>query len=230
MTEFCLVVLAGFGIEALMSLLSRVSSLKSYALPIVGAIVFVGVCDLARIDRLYCAPVDLREAKRQNAGMQMTFLRRADFNNPQVAAMVQQKKIVALAQPNPEMYLVGVLQPRGPYKEKPWPPMGLPTWLGFLSLAMALTSIYALSGFTSWRIANYSLCGIIYAAVLFWNGFFWTPDMTFFRNMNFMHAGPFNYFKQWTSSPFMISINLLLTLILTTIGIVSVIIKKKRGR
>ena len=135
LTEFCLVVLAGYGIEALVSLLSRVSSLKSSVLPLVGVVVLIGVCDLARVDRLYCAPVDLREAKRQNAGMQMTFLRRTDFNNPQVAAMVQAKKIVSLAQPNPEMYLVGVLQPRGPQTKKPWPPMGLATWLGLLSLA-----------------------------------------------------------------------------------------------
>ncbi len=94
----------------------------------------IGAIDLARVDRLYCAPVDLREAKRQNCNMQMTFLRKADFNNPQVAAMVQAKKIVALAQPNPETYLVGVLQPRGPKKDQPWPPMGLPTWLGILSV------------------------------------------------------------------------------------------------
>ena len=138
LTEFSICVLAGFGIECLLSLLSRVSSLKSYALPIVGAIVLVGAIDLARIDHLYCAPVDLREAKRQNANLQMTFLRRADFSNPQVAAMVQQKKIVALAQPNPEMYLVGVLQPRGPYKEKPLPPMGTGTWLGVLSVFSAI--------------------------------------------------------------------------------------------
>ena len=134
LTEFAICVLAGYGIEGLVSRLSRVSSLKSYALPIVGAIVLVGAIDLARIDHLYCAPVDLREAKRQNAGMQMTFLRKGDFNNPQVAAMVQAKKIVALAQPNPETYLVGVLQPRGPKKDQPWPPMGLPTWLGILSV------------------------------------------------------------------------------------------------
>ena len=96
------------------------------------------MCDLARIDHLYCAPVDLREAKRQNANFQMTFLRKSDFNNPQVAAMVQAKKIVALAQPNPETYLVGVLQPRGPKKDQPWPPMGTGTWLGILSLATSL--------------------------------------------------------------------------------------------
>lgn len=133
LTEFCLAVLAGFGIEALLSFLSRVSRLKSYALLIVGAVVMVGAIDLARVDHLYCAPVDLREARRQNANFQMTFLGRSDFNNPQIAAMVQAKKIVSLAQPNPEMYLVGVLQPRGPQKNQPLPPMGVQTWLGILS-------------------------------------------------------------------------------------------------
>ena len=105
---------------------------------LIGVLVLIGAIDLARIDRLYCAPVDLREAKRQNCSMQMTFLRKGDFNNPQVAAMVQAKKIVALAQPNPEMYLVGVLQPREPQKDQPWPPMGTGTWLGVLSAFSAI--------------------------------------------------------------------------------------------
>ena len=133
LTEFSICVLAGFGIECLGGL--GVWKVEKFAPWILGAVVLVGAIDLARVDHLYCAPVDLREAKRQNAGMQMTFLRKTDFNNPQVAAMVKAKRIVALAQPNPEMYLVGVLDPRGPYKEKPLPPMGLPAWLGFLSLA-----------------------------------------------------------------------------------------------
>ena len=143
LTEFSICVLAGYGIE---SLKFKVQSLKfgwvsRFAPWILGAVVVIGACDLARIDHLYCAPVDLREAKRQNASMQMTFLRRADFNNPQVAAMVKAKKIVALAQPNPEMYLVGVLQPRGPQKNQPWPPMGVATWLGILSVLSSLAVI-----------------------------------------------------------------------------------------
>ena len=105
---------------------------------------------MARVDHLYCAPVDLREARRQNANFQMTFLRKGDFNNPQVAAMVQAKKIVALAQPNPEMYLVGILQPRGPKTDKPWPPMGLPTWLGVLSVA-ASAAVAGAAVFGVWK-------------------------------------------------------------------------------
>ncbi|MBQ0033395.1 MAG: hypothetical protein KBT68_11440 [bacterium] len=151
LTEFSICVLAGYGIENLRGLeVWKVWKVGKFAPWILGAVVLIGAIDLARVDHLYCAPVDLREAKRQNAGLQMTFLRRADFNNPQVAAMVQQKKIVALAQPNPEMYLVGVLNPWGPYKDKPWPPMGLPTWLGLFSalgtLAVAAYAACSLRG------------------------------------------------------------------------------------
>ena len=133
LTEFSICVLAGFGIEGLFLRLSRVACLKACALPLVGAIVLIGAIDLARVDHLYCAPVDLREAKRQNCNMQMTFLRKADFNNPQVAAMVQAKKIVPLAQPNPETYLVGILQPWGK-NTKPMPPMSATAWLSVLSM------------------------------------------------------------------------------------------------
>ena len=143
LTEFSLVVLAGYGLEALLGRIRHSGRLGRFAPWIVGVVVLIGVIDLARVDRLYCAPVDLREAKRQNANFQMTFLRKSDFNNPQVAAMVQQKKIVALAQPNPEMYLVGVLQPRGPKTDTPWPPMGVATWLCLLSLLTSASAVAA---------------------------------------------------------------------------------------
>ena len=139
LTEFCLCVLAGYGIEGILSrLVGRdvlgAPKITSRFVPwILGAVVLFGAIDLARVDHLYCAPVDLREAKRQNCNMQMTFLRKADFNNPQVAAMVQAKKIVALAQPNPEMYLVGVLQP-WKTNTKPLPPISTTAWLNVLSM------------------------------------------------------------------------------------------------
>ncbi len=147
LTEFSICVLAAYGIEGL----RRLRGLRgSRGFWILGAVVLIGAIDLARIDHLYCAPIDFREAKRQNCSIQMTFLRKGDFSNPQIAAMVRQKKIVALAQPNSEMYLVGVLNPWGKKTDKPWPPMGLPTWLGFLSmlgtLAVAAYAVRSLCG------------------------------------------------------------------------------------
>ena len=139
LTEFSICVLAGYGIECLVGLaVWKVWKVGKFAPWIIGAVVLIGAIGLARVDRLYCAPVDLREARRQNTNFQMTFLRKGDFNNPQVAAMVQAKRIVSLAQPNPEMYRVGVLNPWGPHKDKPWPPMGLPTWLGIVSVLASL--------------------------------------------------------------------------------------------
>ena len=132
LTEFCLCVLAGYGIE---SLRSKVQGSKFGRLApwIVGAVVLIGAVDLARVDHLYCAPVDLREAKRQGCNMQMTFLRKSDFNNPQIAAMVKAKRIVPLAQPNPETYMIGVLEP---WKRNaaPFPPFGAAAWLSVLSM------------------------------------------------------------------------------------------------
>ena len=151
LTEFSLCVLAGYGIEGLLGRLGRLGQLGRFAPWIVGAVVLIGAIDLVRINRLYCAPVDLREARRQNCSMQMTFLRKADFNNPQIAAMVQTKKIVALAQPNPEMYLVGVLQPRGPKMDNPLPPMGLPAWLGIVSVLASLAVAGASVGMVAGR-------------------------------------------------------------------------------
>ncbi len=133
LTEFCLCVLAGYGIEGLLNL----AWLKGRrgGLLAVGALVLFGAFDLARNDRLYCAPVDLRRVRQTNSDMQMSVLRRTDFANPQVAEMVKRGAVVSLANylGNPDLYLVEVLTPRKPAKE-PLPPWSIAAWLGCLSL------------------------------------------------------------------------------------------------
>jgi len=90
------------------------------------------------VDRLYCAPVDMTEARRQDASAQMTFLQKQDFANPQVAQMVQAKRIVSLARIpwNPDAYLVEVLTPRTkPVVLPPFKVDALGLSLGVLALA-----------------------------------------------------------------------------------------------
>lgn len=133
LTEFCLCVLAGYGIEGLLNL----AWLKGRrgGLLAVGALVLFGAFDLARNDRLYCAPVDLRRVRQTNSDMQMSVMRREDFANPQVTEMVKRGAVVSLANylGNPDLYLVEVLTPRKPAKE-PLPPWSIAAWLGCLSL------------------------------------------------------------------------------------------------
>ena len=139
LTEFSLCVLAGFGLEGLLSL----AWLRGRrGLGLVVALVLVGATDLARIDRLYCAPVDLRRVRQTNSDMQMNVLRREDFANPQIAEMVRGGRIVSLANylGNPDLYLVEILTPRSTKKDSS-PPLSVATGLGILSLVGTLLTL-----------------------------------------------------------------------------------------
>jgi len=67
LTEFCLVVLAGFGIDALWGFLRSRGCGEKIAFALVAALVVFGATDLARNDKLYCAPIDLTVVRARNA-------------------------------------------------------------------------------------------------------------------------------------------------------------------
>ena len=115
LTEFCLCVLAGFGLEALIQLTSRFGRAAMW---IVGGVILIGVFDLTRVDRLYCAPVPVGAAQRTNSTMQLTILNRQQFQTPQVSEMARRGRIVSIANylGNPDYFLVGVLEPCKPPK------------------------------------------------------------------------------------------------------------------
>ena len=142
LTEFCLAILAGYGIAGLLAEVKRLGRAAPWA---VGALVLVGALDLARVDRRYCAPYDVSAARRTNCGANLTVLQAQQLQNPQVAEMVRQKKVVSVARffANPDVYLVEVLQPFSP--EKPVKPTAPVLALGLVSLVCALgISAYAL--------------------------------------------------------------------------------------
>ena len=153
--EFCVVVLAGFGIEAVVKFFDlrregTAGDLKG-RLPrvLLVAVILIGVFDVVRVDRKFCAPVDMSAARAKNADMQMTLLPKQQFNHPQVAQMVQAGLIKSLAYypGNRDVYLVGILKPRGPKEDKPMPPWTLPTWLGLVSVVASVAVI----GLAGWR-------------------------------------------------------------------------------
>ncbi len=60
LTELCLAVLAAFGIDALARRIP-------HGAPILAAVVLLGAADLARINKIYCAPIDLSIIRNTNA-------------------------------------------------------------------------------------------------------------------------------------------------------------------
>ena len=153
--EFCVVVLAGFGIDAAYEKLKNLNIRNfsfftlhfSFAAVAVAVLVLIGVFDIVRVDHKFCAPVDMSSAKAKNAEMQMTFLPKQQFNNPQVVQMMQAGLIKSLAYypGRNDVYLVGILKPRGPKKDSPMPPWTLPTWLGLVSAVATFTVLGSLS-------------------------------------------------------------------------------------
>lgn len=143
LTELCLAVLAAYGIAGLSNVLSRFKAGPW----IVGALILFGVADLARNDALYCAPVDISAARRQNMMSQMTILRRADFANPQVASMVKSGQIVSVANylGNPNVFLVQVLQRHEPHKDKD---------VSTFAIVFGLISILTSSGVAWYAVAG----------------------------------------------------------------------------
>ena len=141
-TEFCLAVLAGFGIEATVNaLLTRGGAgLRKYAPAIVGALVVYGGLALASHDHLYCAALDMTKAHEKNCSTKMTVLSRQDFQNPQVQQMVKAGMIVSHANylGNPDYFLVDILSPREKAVRKLNKPEPLPCALGLLALLGAL--------------------------------------------------------------------------------------------
>jgi len=142
LTEFCLCVLAGFGIAALGRWLDEFSKGSGrLSLALQGALatfVLVGVLDLASEARRFCAPVDYGRAVRSGCSSQLTILPRQQFQNPQVAEAVRRGQIVSVANwlGNPDAFLVQYLKPLK--HQKPMDPKPLPLTLGVISVVSAL--------------------------------------------------------------------------------------------
>jgi len=138
LTELCLCVLAGYGLERLKGL-RCLRGLRGTV--ILGALVVFAAGDLAFEASRFCAPVNVGAARRTNSTMQMTILPRQQFQNPQVAAMVRAGRIVSVANylGNPDYFVVGILEPWKPGERKT---DAFAVGLGVISLLAAAGALF----------------------------------------------------------------------------------------
>ena len=144
LTEFCICVLAGFGIAALGRWLgdwAKGNERLAFAFKCaVAAVVLFGVFGLAVEAKRFCAPIDYSKAVQKKCSAQLTVLPRQQFQNPQVAEMVRRGYVVSVASwlGDPNAYLVQVLEPLKPLK--PAEPKPLPLTLGVISVLAAIAT------------------------------------------------------------------------------------------
>jgi hypothetical protein len=137
LTEFCIVVLSGFGIERILRRFDGVDGVKGLVKAALAVVVLAGAVDLARNAKVYCAPVNVGEARRQGAVMRMTFIRQKDLGDPQVIELLRRKRVVLLSAANRDPVLAGVLEDCRRNTE-PFPPLSPQAWLNILSMIATL--------------------------------------------------------------------------------------------
>ena len=142
LTEFCLCVLAGFGIAALGRWLEAFAKERAQLVfklkCALAAFVLWGAFDLAAEAKRFCAPVDYSRAVAAKCASELTVLSRQQFNDPQIANMVRRGVVLSVARwlGNPDAFLVQVLQPVN--HPKPESPKPISFALGIVSVLSAL--------------------------------------------------------------------------------------------
>ena len=146
LTEFSLAVLAGYGLDAAAKFAE--SKLKPAALKFVPlavfAVAFLGAADLARVDALYCAPVDVSRARATGKEMQLTIVPDQALRSREATEMIRRGDLVVEGRYALQRgaSIVGILKSR----EKP-----APASFGPVTLILGIVSLigtFSVIGFT----------------------------------------------------------------------------------
>lgn len=135
LTEFCIVVLAGYGIDFVLKTIGN-RKLSRWAVLIVVAI---GACNLAYEAHIYCAPVDYSKAVDMGCSAQLTVATRQQLMR--ASDMIRAGRIVPVAYwlGSREAMLVQILEPLRPVQSNPIKP--LPLCLGVISVLSAIIAV-----------------------------------------------------------------------------------------
>lgn len=107
---------------------------------------------------------------------------------------------------------------------------GYISWVCFTSLGIALASIYSFIKFSTWRMVNAYLSLAVSTVVIWFNYFYFTNPCSGLRN--FLHSlfydgNKLNFFVKRNIDFPLTLINLLIAILLTTIGVVIAVLRKQ---
>lgn len=140
LVEFSAAVVAAFGIERMQGIVRRVFKAGLVPALAVGLLVLAGALDLARVNKLYCAPVNVAVARKGDMSASFAVLSRGDFAKKEIREMVAANRVISVANylGHPDYFLVQILTP---YGKIDFSPRTLPLSLGIISLAASILSV-----------------------------------------------------------------------------------------
>lgn len=99
-------------------------------------------------------------------------------------------------------------------------------WLGFLSLALVISSIYWLANIFDWKLLDTALVVVVFAAILLCNTYYFAPAFLNFK-LNYLSGSFFTFLCKYFDNSPLVLFNLLTSFIFMIIGIVKFFIKRK---
>lgn len=105
---------------------------------------------------------------------------------------------------------------------------GFSYWLGFLSLALVICSVYGLSNFFEWRLMNTTLLLSSTFLILLFNLVYFFPIFLKFKIKYIQSKELFQFLSRFVDDPFLCVINVFTSFIFITIGIVNYFKNRKK--
>lgn len=99
-------------------------------------------------------------------------------------------------------------------------------WLGFLSIALAISSLYGLSNFFDWKLLDTALVIIMYVLILICNTYYYSDAFMPFK-LKYLSGGFFTSLEKFVDNPAIVLLNLVTSILFVVIGLVKFFIKRK---
>ncbi len=103
---------------------------------------------------------------------------------------------------------------------------GFTFWLGFLSIAFVISSIYGLSNFFDWKLLDTALVIIVFVLILIFNTYYYSPAFMPFKT-KYLSGNFFTAMERFIDNPPLVLLNLFTSIMFTIFGIVKFCIKRK---
>ena len=106
---------------------------------------------------------------------------------------------------------------------------GFLTYLGFLSIALVICSLYGITSFFEWKLINVSMLFISYFMILVVNSVYYMPYLTELKNRLVANV-VISKLGNYINDPLICVINLLFTVIFVVAGIIKFALHKHANK
>lgn len=106
---------------------------------------------------------------------------------------------------------------------------GFTFWLGYLSLALVICSLYGVSNFFDWRLINTTVILSLTCIILTFNKVYFLPVFSVYKIRYIQSKEFFQFLGRFMDDPFLCLINVFSSLIFITIGIIKYIQNRKKA-